>query len=88
MYFYGIKDFYDNRLTHKTFYMCMTEKEKKLYKRFVYSISFENEYVKDIIWEYLNSDEYAEETIEKIYVQRLERGKKWNIIVKKLQLME
>ena len=76
MYFYGVKDFYNNRLSLKTFYMIMPEKEKKLYKRFVYSISFENEYVKDSIWEYLNNEENSEETIEKIYMQRLEREKK------------
>ena len=76
MYFYGIKDFYNNRLSLKTFYMIMTREEKEKYKRFVYSISFENEYAKDIIWEYLNNDENSEELIEKIYIQRMERGKK------------
>lgn len=76
MMFYGIKDFYINRLTHKAFYMCMTKKEKKLFKRFVYSISFENEYVKDIIWEYLNGDENSEERIDSLYIARTERGKK------------
>ena len=76
MMFYGVKDFYNNRLSFKTFYMFMTKEEKERYKRFVYSISFENEYVKDTIWEYLNNEENSEETIEKIYMQRLERGSK------------
>lgn len=74
--FYGIRDFYDNRLSFKTFYMLMTEQEKKQYKRFVYSISFENEYVKDVIWEYLNDEENSEEKIDMLYISRIERGKK------------
>lgn len=76
MYFYGIKDFYENRILHKTKYMIMTTKQKKMYKRFVYSISFENEYIKDVIWEYLNNDEKCEEIITSIYNQRINRRKK------------
>lgn len=76
MQFYGIKDFYINKVLYKAKYLVMTTREKKLYKRFVYSISFENEYVKDVIWEYLNSEENCEETITKIYNQRMERNKR------------
>lgn len=76
MEFYGLKDFYINRLLHKSFYKCMSKKKKGLYKRFVYSISFENEYVKDVIWEYLNEDENSDEVITKLYNQRISRGKK------------
>lgn len=83
MKFYGLKDFYINRLLYKQFYLCMSEKEKQLYKRFVYSISFENEYVKDIIWEYLNEDENSEENITKVYYQRVGGNKCQNIIAKK-----
>ena len=53
----------------------MTKTEKKLYKRFVYSISFENEYIKDVIWEYLNEEDNCEEIISKIYNQRMCRQK-------------
>ena len=42
---------------------------------YVYSISFENEYIKDLIWEYLNDDEFSEELITKAYYQRMARKK-------------
>lgn len=76
MKFYGIKDFYENKELHQIRYLLMTTKQKKAYKRFVYSISFENEYIKDVIWEYLNDDIKAKETITNVYNQRVNRGKK------------
>lgn len=76
MKFYGIKDFYENKELYQIKYLLMTKKQKKAYKRFVYSISFENEYVKDVIWEYLNNEENSNETITKIYEQRINRRKK------------
>ena len=75
MNFYGLKDFYINRLLFKAVYIAMPEDKKRLYKRFVYSISFENEYVKDVIWEYLNDDENSEENITRVYNQRMRRNK-------------
>ena len=56
----------------------MTKKQKKEYKRFVYSISFENEYVKDVIWEYLNNDINSKETLENLYKSRTEKKRKGN----------
>ena len=79
MMFYGIKDFYINRWVYKSYYMALNKKQIKEYKRFVYSISFENEYVKDLIWEYLNDDEMAEENLDRLYYQRMNRGKNENI---------
>lgn len=76
MEFYGLKDFYVNRLLYKSFYKCMSKSKKSRYKRFVYSISFENEYVKDVIWEYLNEDENSDEVITRVYNQRINRRKK------------
>lgn len=54
----------------------MTDEEREICKRFVYSISFENEYVKDVIWEYLNGDENSDEAITKLYFNRMEKNKK------------
>lgn len=76
MMFYGIKDFYLKKIIIKTKYLFMNEKEKRNYKRFVYSISFENEYVKDVIWEYLNDEENSNEVLDKLYFSRIERNKK------------
>ena len=76
MKFYGIKDFYINRWVFKSYYMTLNDNQIKEYKRYVYSISFENEYVKDLIWEYLNDDEMAEENLDRLYYQRINRSKK------------
>lgn len=76
MTFYGIKDFYINRWVYKSYYMTLNENQIREYKRYVYSISFENEYVKDLIWEYLNDDEMAEENLDRLYYQRMNRSKK------------
>lgn len=52
--FYGLLDFYPNRKEIKKDFDNLTIAEKKLYKKEVYSLCFEREYVKDLIWEYLN----------------------------------
>ena len=56
----------------------MTTKQKKAYKRFVYSISFENEYVEDVIWEYLNDDVGSKEKLTELYYERISRRKNEN----------
>lgn len=75
MKFYGLKDFFENKELFRSYYKCMSFKKKKYYKMYVYSISFENEYIKDLIWEYLNEDEFSEELITKAYYQRMARKK-------------
>lgn len=52
--FYGLLDFYPNRKEIKEEFDELTIAEKKLYKKEVYSLCFEREYIKDLIWEYLN----------------------------------
>ena len=54
----------------------MTKKQKQEYKRFVYSISFENEYVEDIIWEYLNDEDGSKEKLTELYYDRIMKRKK------------
>ena len=76
MKFYGIKDFFENKELHQIRYLLMTEKQKRAYKRFVYSISFENEYVEDVIWEYLNDDIESKEKLTKLYYERINGKKK------------
>jgi len=70
MRFYGIRDFYENKELHQIKYMLMNKKQKKAYKRFVYSISFEKEKVKDMIWEYLNNDDESKERLTNEYNKR------------------
>ncbi len=57
--FYGLLDFYPNRKEIKEEFDELTITEKRLYKKEVYSLCFEREYVKDLIWEYLNDWEYS-----------------------------
>ena len=54
MNFYSLLDFYPKKETIKSEYVLLTLEEKLNYKKFVYSIPFEEEYIKDLIWEYLN----------------------------------
>lgn len=52
--FYSLLDFYPKRNTIKENFDLLTVDEKIIYKMYVYSIPFEEEYTKDLIWEFLN----------------------------------
>lgn len=52
--FYGLLDFFPNRVKIKEEFDGLTLDERILYKKEVYSICFEREYIKDLMWEYLN----------------------------------
>ena len=63
--FYSILDFYPHKERIKEQYNRLSIQEKQVYKKEVYSICFEREYVKDLIWEYLNNWEESYEKLEK-----------------------
>lgn len=73
--FYGLLDFFPNRKEIKEEFDKLTIAEKRLYKKEVYSLCFEKEYVKDLIWEYLND---WEESLFNL-------GKEWRIKKYKVQ---
>lgn len=73
--FYGVLDFFPNRKEIKEEYDKLTLDEKILYKKQVYSICFEKEYVKDLIWEYLNGWEESQFNL----------GKEWSTKKKKME---
>lgn len=52
--FYSILDFFPRRFEIKETYESLSLEDKRKYKMYVYSLCFEREYVKDLIWEYLN----------------------------------
>ena len=54
IYFYGLLDFYEKKEKIKEQYDLLTINEIIEYKLYVYSIPFEDENIKDLIWEYLN----------------------------------
>lgn len=54
MEFYGLLDFYPRKEEIKDNYELLTVDERIMYKKYVYSIPFEEEYIKDLMWEYLN----------------------------------
>ena len=67
--FYGLLDFFPNRKEIKEEFDKLTISEKRLYKKEVYSLCFEREYIKDLIWEYLND---WEESLPNL-------GKEWRL---------
>lgn len=73
--FYGILDFFPNRKEIKEEYDKLTLDEKIKYKKYVYSICFEREYVKDLMWEYLNGWEESQFNL----------GKEWRIKKQKME---
>lgn len=78
--FYGILDFYPNREEIKEEFDDLTISEKRIYKKEVYSLCFEREYVKDLIWEYLNDWEESYNSLcreyeakrKKVEIRRME----------------
>lgn len=65
--FYGLLDFYPRKSEIKEEYDKLTLDEKISYKKIVYSICFEREYIKDLIWEYLNEWEESKFKLAKEY---------------------
>ena len=73
--FYGVLDFFPNRVKIKEEFDKLTLDEKILYKKEVYSLCFEKEYVKDLIWEYLNGWEESQFNL----------GKEWRLKKTKME---
>ena len=73
--FYGILDFFPRKDEIKEIYDNLSFSEKKIYKMYVYSICFEREYTKDLIWEYLNGWEEGQ----------FELAKEWRLKKKKME---
>lgn len=71
--FYGLLDFFPNRVKIKEEFDELTLDERILYKKEVYSICFEREYIKDLMWEYLNDWEYTQFDLAKEY--RIKKAK-------------
>lgn len=65
--FYSILDFFPRREKIKKAYESLNKDDKLLYKKEVYSLCFEREGVKDLIWEYLNNWEESYNNLEKEY---------------------
>ena len=78
--FYSILDFFPRRKEIKVIYKSLNLNDKKTYKKYVYSICFEREYVKDLIWEFLNDWEESYEKLMQEY--SLKRRKLKNDIIK------
>lgn len=72
--FYGLLDFFPNRVKIKEEFDKLTLNEKILYKKEVYSICFEREYTKDLIWEYLNGWDEGQFALAKEY--RIKKNKR------------
>ena len=78
MQFYSFNDFFKDARIIKAEYEKLSIQEKRLYKMYVYSICFEKEYVKDMIWEYLNDFEYAYSDMCAERRKRIRKGAYYN----------
>lgn len=78
--FYGILDFFPRKDEIKEIYDNLSFSDKKIYKMYVYSICFEREYVKDLIWEYLN--DWEESYFKLIDEYMIKRRKQKDVINK------
>lgn len=55
LYLESYNDFCIRCSNIKTLYLNMNDLEKRIYKNYIYSLKMRN-FLKDIIWEYLNDD--------------------------------
>lgn len=80
--FYSLLDFYTKKDEIKKIYKSLSLDDIKAYKKYVYSTCFEREYVKDLIWEYLNDWEESYDKLAREYT--LKRRKQKNVIIKNI----
>ena len=74
--FYGLLDFYPRKEEIKNNFELLTLDEITIYKMYVYSRPFEEEYIKDLIWEYLNGWKEAIFDLAKHYRRKKELNEK------------
>lgn len=74
--FYSLINFYPRKDIIKQEFMKLRLEEKRIYKMYVYSLCFENEHTKDLIWEYLNGWEESQFELAKEYRNRTEPKKR------------
>ena len=65
--FYGLLDFYPRKEQIKNEFNLLSLDEVYIYKMYVYSLPFEDDCVKDLIWEYLNGWQEAVFDLAKKY---------------------
>lgn len=71
--FYGLLDFYPNKENIRYLFYNLLPDEQRIYKMYVYSLPFEDDYTKDLIWEYLNG--WTESQFELARIHRIKRQK-------------
>lgn len=80
--FYSLLDFYSKKENIKMIYNSLPFEEKQIYKMYVYSLCFEDDYSKDLIWEYLNGWEESQFELARVYrvkKSKLEKRVKFEI---------
>lgn len=73
--FYSLLDFYPRRKTILLEFIKLTTKQKRIYKKYVYSLCFETEEIKDLIWEYLNGWEESYNDLKYQYTMKANKIK-------------
>jgi hypothetical protein len=80
MRFYSFIEFCKEKERYKELYDELSVDEKYEYKMYVYSLCFETEDIKDLMWEYLNGWEESIFELMKKYrtkLQKINRRKKY-----------
>lgn len=80
--YYSLLDFYPRRKIIKKIYDSLSLDEKRIFKMYVYSLPFEEDKIKDIIWEYLNEwglSKFELSSAYRIRKEKLEKRKKIEI---------
>ena len=72
--FYCLLDFFPKRQKLKEEYDKLSIDEKYIYKMYVYSLPFEDENHKDLMWEYLNGWEESKFDLSLKYMQMKRRN--------------
>ena len=71
--FYSLVDFFPKKELIKVNYENLSSENKRIYKMYVYSLCFEKETIKDLIWEYLNGWEESQFDLAKEYRKRTQK---------------
>ena len=76
MEFYSLLDFYPRKEFLRGNFENLSNDEKSIYKMYVYSLCWETEYIKDLIWEYLNGWKESQFELGRQYRLKLNKVRK------------
>lgn len=82
--FYSLIDFYPRRDEIKECFDKLSIDERLNYRRYVFCLSFEEEYIEELIWDYLNGYEESMCELAKQYRKKKEKYERQRLKEKRL----